>query len=279
MLFEFHTHTTHSRRMKVPVEGLNTPEQMVRHAKKIGLGALAITDHDEIRGALEAMKYAKKYGVVVVPGIEVTTRSGHLVCLGVEEKIKHDMSVDETIDAAHSQGGITIGVHPFDINNDGIKHLAKKADAVEVFNAINIERITNRKAQRYAQLWKKPQVAGSDAHCVEMLGHGVNEISDDADSVDKILKAVSKGCVDIRTKYIPAGVIMRWSVTRLKMSYPFVLDYINTHYTGPKKHVSRGMLNLVRKSPGRVDYFFKALTYFSLGSTICYTAARQAVRK
>ena len=277
MLVELHTHTTYSRRIKVPVEGINTPEEMVRHAAKIGLGAIAITDHDQIRGAIEAKKYAKKYGIIVIPGEEVTTYSGHLLAIGTDEHIQPGMSVENTIDAVHAQGGLAIGDHPFDINNDGIKEKAKLCDAVEVFNAINVERIMNRKSKRFAEMHKKPQVAGSDAHCIEMLGHGVNEI--DADSIDEILSAIKKGRVELRTKYIPAHVLMKWSVTRLKMSYPFVMDYINKHYSWPKNTISRNMLGLVNKSPGRVDYFFRGLAYFSLGSVVCYGAVKSVLNK
>lgn len=272
MLVELHTHTKYSRGTKVPVEGLNTPEEMVRHAAKLGLGAIAITDHDQIKGALEARKFAKKYDIIVIPGEEITTASGHLLAVGVSEFIQPGMSVEDTIDEVHSQGGVAIGDHPFDIKNDGIKELARLTDAIEVFNAINMERITNWKSKRFAELCKMPQVAGSDAHCIEMLGYGLNEIN--AGDIDGVLGAIKKGRVRVRTKYFPAHVLMRWSITRLKLSYPHTLDYINRHYSWPKKAVSRKMLGLVKKSPGRVDYFFKGVTYFGLGSAVVYGAAK-----
>ncbi len=272
MLVELHTHTNYSKGTKVPVEGLHTPEEMVRHAKKIGLGAIAITDHDNIKGALEAKKYAKKYGIVVIPGEEVTTYSGHMLAIGIDEHVQPGMSVEESIDKVHGLGGIAIGDHPFDIKNDGIRELARLTDAVEVFNAINMERLTNRRAKKFALLHKKPQVAGSDAHCIEMLGHGINEI--DADTEDEILSAIKKGNVEIRTKYIPANVLMRWSVTRLQMSYPFVMEYINKHYSLPKRVLSRNMLGLVKKSPGNIDYFLKSLAYFGIGSSVIYSAVK-----
>ncbi len=277
MLVELHSHTTHSRGTQVPVEGLNTPEEMVRHAKSIGLGAIAITDHNKIEGALEAKKYARKYGVVVIPGEEVSTYSGHMLALGVEELIQPGMTVEETIDKIHDLGGITIGDHPFDIHNDGIREKAKLTDAIEIFNAINMDRITNRRAKKFAAIHKKPQVAGSDAHCVEMLGHGINEI--DANDVDGILSSIKKGNVKIRARYIPAHVLMRWSINRLKYSYPYTMDYINKHYSGPKKIVSRNMLGLVNKSPGNIDYLMKSIAYFGLGSAFVYSAFKNTFGK
>jgi len=260
----------------VPVEGLNTPEEMVAHAKKIGLGAIAITDHNEIRGSLEARKYAKKYDIVVIPGEEVTTYSGHMLALGVEELIQPGMTVEATIDAVCDQGGITIGDHPFDIKNDGIKEKARLTDAIEVFNAINLERFSNNRSKRFAELHKKPQVAGSDAHWVEMIGYGINEI--DADDVDSILKAIKKGNVKIKTRYTPANIIMRWSISRLKLSYPYTLSYINKNYSLPKRIITRNLLGLVRKSPGNIDYFLKCLAYFGMGSAVVYSAAKHMFR-
>lgn len=277
MLAEIHTHTIYSKQKNVPVEGLNTPEEMVRHAKRIGLGAIAITDHDEIKGAFEARKFAKKYGMVVITGEEVTTRSGHMLALGINEWIKPGMSVEETIDIAHSQGGIAIGDHPFDIHNDGIKHKAALTDAIEVFNAINMERISNIKSKRFAEKLGKPQVAGSDAHCIEMLGHGVNEI--DASDEDGILKAIKKGDVSIRAKYIPVSVLMHWSIRRLQLSYPYVMAHINKNYSMPKRILSKNMLSLVHRSPGKMDYFFKGMAYFGLGSAVVYSAVREAINQ
>jgi len=276
MLVELHTHSHYSKGTQVPVEGLNSPEEMVWYAKKIGLGAIAITDHDEIKGTLQAMKYAKKYDMVVIPGEEVSTVSGHLLCIGVEKFIKPGMTVEETVDEVHDQDGIAIGDHPFDIKNAGIGELAAKTDVIEVFNAINMERITNIRARKFAQMHKKPQVAGSDAHWTEMIGYGVNGI--DAYDLDGILKAVGKGRVEVQGRYIPAAIIMRWAITRLKLSYPHTLDYINNNYSWPKRVISRHMLGLVKKSPGRIDYLLKSLGYFGLGSAVVYSVMKNTMK-
>ncbi len=276
MLVELHTHTKYSLGTQVPVEGLNTSQEMVKHAKKIGLGAIAITDHDTVKGTIEAKKYAKKYDVVVIPGVEVSTSGGHILAIGVEELINPGMSVEETVEEIHDQGGVAVAPHPFDIKNAGVGELSEKTDAIEAFNAINVDRIANRRAKIFAQNHKKPQLAGSDAHWTEMLGHGINKI--DADNVDGILKAIKKGDLEMRGRYMPAHIIMRWSITRLKLSYPYTLDYINKNYSWPKRVVSRNMLGLVNRSPGRIDYFLKSLGYFGLGSAVVYSLMKDIVR-
>lgn len=272
MLVELHAHTKYSYGTKVPVEGLNTPEEIVRHAARLGIGAIAITDHDTMKGCAAAKRCASKYGIVFIPGEEITTISGHILAIGTDEPVQSGMSVEDTIDDIHDAGGIAIGDHPFDIKGDGIGELARHTDAIEVFNAINMDRISNRKSLKFANIHKKPKVAGSDAHWTEMLGHGLNEMN--AANVDEIIKCIKKGKVVLKTKYMPANIIMKWSVERLKLSYPYTLNYINNNYRWPKRVISRNMLSLVKKSPGKVDYMFKGLTYVGLGSVIMYSAVK-----
>ncbi|MCX6815465.1 MAG: hypothetical protein NT120_01255, partial [Candidatus Aenigmarchaeota archaeon] len=80
-----------------------------------------------------------------------------------------------------------------------------------------------------------------------------------------------------KTKYVSADIIMRWSVARLKLSYPQTMKYIDNNYSFPKDMIARKMLGLVNRSPGRIDYFFKGLTYFGLGSAIIYSAVKNTL--
>ena len=272
MLAELHCHTTYSRGTKIVHEGLNTPRQMVLHAKKLGIGILAVTDHDEIKGALEARKFGKKHGIMIIPSEEVSTASGHLIALGIEKKIPSGMSLEETLDEVHSQGGIAVAPHPFDLEKKGLRELARKCDVIEEFNALNIERVSNIKNRRFVKELGMPSVAGSDAHCIEMMGHGLTRL--DATSVDSALKAIGTGKTEVVAKYIPAGVVLDWSVRRLKLSYSSVVDYINENYSWPKRPIARRLLGLVNRSPGNVDYFFRALAYLGLGSAMVYSAVR-----
>ncbi len=275
MLAELHCHSIYSKRIKVPHEGMDKPKAMLLHAKRLGIDVIAISDHDEFRGAQEAVKPGKNIGIIVIPAEEVTTANGHMIALGIQEKIKPMMSALETIDLIHSQGGIATAPHAFDINNDGLRGLAKHCDAMEAFNAINIDRISNFKGLSFAVENKIPMIAGSDAHSLVMMGRGLTELPDVHD-IDGALNAIRKGRVGVATKkYVPIKVIMDWSMHRLKFSYDFVWDYIEQNYSQPKKLISKRMLSLVNRYPGRTDFLFKAIAYFSLGSVIAYSAAKE----
>ncbi|MBI5060738.1 MAG: PHP domain-containing protein [Candidatus Aenigmarchaeota archaeon] len=274
MLAEMHCHSTYSTGKRILLEGLNTPQQMVACAKKKGIDIVAVTDHDTIRGGLEAAKYAKKYGIIVIPGAEITTRSGHVLALGIKKDILPSLSVEETIERIHAQGGIAIASHPFDVGNEGVGNLALKCDALEAFNAINLERISNWKARLFANKYKFPSVANSDAHCAEMIGYGRTEIYS-SESIDDIFDAIQKGRTKMHAQYIPTKVVMEWSVKRLKVSYAFTLNYMNENYRWPKRAVCAKLLGLVKKSPGNIDYLFRLIAYFSLGNLFVYKAFRE----
>ncbi|MBI4895012.1 MAG: PHP domain-containing protein [Candidatus Aenigmarchaeota archaeon] len=276
MLTELHTHTIFSKGTKLVVEGIDGPEQMLKTAKLKGIQAMAITDHDTIDGYLHAKKLAKKYDVFLIPGEEVTTADGHLVALGITDFIKPQMSLEETLDVIHKQGGIGISSHPFDLKKCGLKEKAQYCDAIEAYNSINLERISNWKARKFAKKWKKPVTAGSDAHSAEMIGNGLNEISAEKD-VDSIIKAIKKGKNKITFRYAPISVVRRWSVIRFKYAYEQTFSHINKNYKGPKKQLSLAMLNLVKKSPGPIDYPIQALACFGVSCSIIYSGVRELI--
>lgn len=278
MLAELHCHSHYSTGKKILLEGLDSPEKMVRYAKKIGLDIIAITDHDTIKGGIEARRFAKKHGIIGIVGEEIKTRKGDVIALGIEEEIQKNLSFEETLELIHEQGGIAIAPHPFDVRGAGIGLLAKHCDATEIFNALNVERISNIKVMRFAKKNSLSKIAGSDAHCKEMLGYGVTNVDVDTNNVDNILKAIKHDKTSLRTKYIPTKIIMEWGVKRLKYSYNFTLNYINTNYGWPKRYVCEKLLNLVNYSPGKIDYVFRLISYFALGNVFLIRAIREILR-
>ena len=77
LIIDLHIHTTAS-------DGSCRPAEVVRLAKKTGLAAIAITDHDTLDGIDEAIEAGKAIGVEVIPGIELSAnfRKGTIHILG-----------------------------------------------------------------------------------------------------------------------------------------------------------------------------------------------------
>jgi len=165
---DLHMHTDHSYDCATPVEVL------LAEAEARGLGAIAVTDHNEISGALEAR--AKARGIKVIVGEEVkTAEQGEVIGLFIEQKIRRGMSLEETIAEIKRQGGLVYVPHPFDRMHavPDYKHLLAvldDVDAIEVFNPRVAIAEFNAEAVRFAAKYRIIAGAGSDAHVTQGLG-------------------------------------------------------------------------------------------------------------
>ena len=104
-----------------------------------------------------------------------TAHEGEVIGLFIEEKIPRGMSLRETIDAIHAQGGLAYVPHPFDRLHavPDYEHLLKVVediDVLEVFNARVAVRGFNEEAQRFADKYRIVAGAGSDSHVPQGLG-------------------------------------------------------------------------------------------------------------
>ncbi len=165
---DLHMHTDHSYDCATPVEVL------LAEARQRGLGAIAVTDHNEISGALEAR--AKADGIKVIVAEEVKTAGeGEVIGLFIEEKIPRGLTLQETIDEIKRQGGLVYVPHPFDRMHSvpDYEHLLEvldDVDAIEVFNPRVAISEFNEEALRFALKYRIPAGAGSDAHVPQGLG-------------------------------------------------------------------------------------------------------------
>jgi glycosyltransferase involved in cell wall biosynthesis len=166
---DLHMHTDHSYDCATPVEVL------LAEAAARGLGAIAITDHNEISGALQARDRAPR-GVKVIVAEEVKTADqGEVIGLFIREKIPRGLSLQETIAEIKRQGGLVYVPHPFDRLHSvpDYKHLLDvldDVDAIEVFNPRVAITEFNEEAVRFAAKYRIPAGAGSDAHVPQGLG-------------------------------------------------------------------------------------------------------------
>ncbi len=182
---DLHVHTTYSS------DSVITPKELVFYAKKRGLTAVAVTDHNQVEGAL---KIAKETSFLIIPGTEVSSLNGHIVGLNVGERIPRGLSAAETVDRIHDAGGIAIACHPFALFKGSIgKHVSAKFDAVEAINAsaFPFGRAT-RQAHLLAERLRLPKVAGTDAHYGPVIGQAYTLIDAEAD-VEAVVKAIAKG--------------------------------------------------------------------------------------
>ncbi len=169
---DLHMHTSWSHDCSIE------PQELVDYAAAIGLGAIAVTDHNVFGGALEAVEAAHGRDLIVIPGEEVKTDGqGEVIGLFLQEEIPRGMSFADTIAAIRDQDGLVYVPHPFDRMHtvpDAAalhRHLAE-IDVFEVFNARLLFEASNDEALRFARKYNLMMGAGSDAHVLPGVGTG-----------------------------------------------------------------------------------------------------------
>ena len=168
---DLHMHTDHSPDCATPVEVL------LETARDRGLGAIAITDHNEVSGALEARRIAEGMDdIKVIVAEEVkTAEQGEVIGLFLEEKIPRGMTMAETIAAIRAQGGLVYVPHPFDRfhsvpDYEHLLDIVEEIDVLEVFNPRVALTAFNEEAERFARKYRIVPGAGSDSHVAQGLG-------------------------------------------------------------------------------------------------------------
>jgi hypothetical protein len=194
---DLHMHTDHSGDCATPVAVL------LQTARAQGLGAIAVTDHNEISGALEAQALSAEYGVKVVVAEEVKTASqGEVIGLFLREKIPRGMTLGETVAEIRRQGGLVYVPHPFDRMHsvpdyEHLLDIVGEVDAIEVYNPRVAIGSFNEEAARFAAKYRIPAGAGSDAHVAQGLG-SVRVRMRDFDGPEEFLESLREA--DILTR-------------------------------------------------------------------------------
>jgi predicted metal-dependent phosphoesterase TrpH len=166
---DLHMHTTAS-------DGMGTVEEVLEHVQyNTDLDVIAITDHDEIRGAWAARDLAAKrnYRFEIIMAQEVTSRHGHILIYGIEEPFKMFQSLEKTVEWAHERNGVVIIPHPLSfmtlsVGEKKLRSLFDKSIAVDGIEVLNpsIAGYVRRHRVRdvNSQEWHLAEIGNSDAH-------------------------------------------------------------------------------------------------------------------
>ncbi|MBO0888534.1 PHP domain-containing protein [Candidatus Bathyarchaeota archaeon] len=164
-------------------------EDIVPSIRRAGLDGIAITDHNTLSAPVieEAL---------LIPGIEVSSREGHIIGLGVRNPIPRGLSAEDTIRGIKQEGGVSIVAHPYDLYRSAInpEKLTMLPDALEVINSASIfHSITWKKARAFAKSRNLSQTAGSDSHIPETIGKAFTTIDCEERTPESVLDAIRKG--------------------------------------------------------------------------------------
>jgi predicted metal-dependent phosphoesterase TrpH len=209
---DLHTHSFFSG------DGVSSPEDLIAGARAKGLHGIAITDHN----TCDAITYLLEKGLMrldglpvdnflILPGVEITTAEGHLLCIGATLPFLKGKRALEVCDMIHQRGGLAVPPHPYDLFRAGIRLSTLERlpiDAIEVFNAATTLRRYNRYAFKYAQLRGLPMTAASDAHHAAAVGTAYTILNTDDFSVKGILAQILKSN-ELNQKYLTPRDSMR----------------------------------------------------------------------
>lgn len=204
---DFHVHSEES------FDGHEPIELILEHAAAIGLDGVVVTDHDRIRASKRAAKLAPEYGLIGIPGVEVSTRHGHLLAVGVEDRPKPGKPLSETVERTRDLGGIAIVPHPFQRSRHGIRRrYVDDVDAIETYNSMLFTGFRNRHARRFAERQGYPKIGASDAHYLMNVGlaYTTVHVEPDADITteadvdgEKLIDAILEGKTRIEGRRTP----------------------------------------------------------------------------
>lgn len=172
---DLHAHTHFSR------DGLTTPERFVRACIEHGLTCVAVSDHNNLVGALEVAKLAP---FRVILSEEIKSTEGEIIGWFLHEGIPKGLTPEDTVRAIRAQGGLVCVPHPFDrlrrspLKTAALLRILPEVDAVEAFNARTTLRADNARSAAFVREHGKVASAGSDAHWHPEIGGAYIEMPD-----------------------------------------------------------------------------------------------------
>ena len=213
MRLDLHVHTRFSKDSHAPIASV------VKHCQKAGLSVVAITDHNNIQGALEVQS-AAPFQVII--GEEIKSAAGDIIGLFLQEEIPGGLPAVETAQLVKDQGGLVAVPHPFcrlrptALGLGALLEILPLVDLIEGFNSHSVMPGDNARGEKFAQQHSLPMVACSDSHSALELGRTFTEVPDEEfnGTPEGLLRAVKLG--HMAGKYPNPFLLMAPGFARLR---------------------------------------------------------------
>lgn len=174
---EFHVHTRFSK------DSILNKFLILIMCKIKKIKLISITDHNEVKGAIEYQRFLRKFGIEVIIGEEIMTDSGEIIGLFIKNKIEPFQTPEETIKQIRKQNGIVYLPHPYDekrhktvLKEEKQIKLQKQFDFIEIHNGRNISDKYSEMQQSIQEKLGITPIIGSDAHTFIEIGRNYVEI-------------------------------------------------------------------------------------------------------
>jgi predicted metal-dependent phosphoesterase TrpH len=186
-LVDMHIHTNFSPDCYIPIE--ETLRELIGK-----VNAITITDHDSICNYSEQnlKAFEIKYQIkVFMNSVEISTQQGDILAYGISAMPSNRLDPEHVIDIIHSEGGIAVAAHPFDILGVGELVFDLNFDAIEI-NGLR-SKMLNQQAKEAAEILGLPLIGGSDSHGYNSIGTCATEFEKPIKTMEDIIKQIKKG--------------------------------------------------------------------------------------
>ncbi len=196
--FDLHTHSFYSSDCK------SHPKDIIKQAVQRKLSGLAITDHNTTKFHHQDYKDDR---LIILAGVEISTKSGHIIGLGLKDDVKKGLSVEETIEKILDMNGLPIASHPFDFTRKGIgrKIYSLKEITVETLNGSSPFDYFNDRAKKWAAQNSLPVTGGSDSHRIKDIGMAYTVFDNEVNNIDDAIEQIRRRKTTVGGTHLTLG--------------------------------------------------------------------------
>lgn len=194
---DFHIHTS----MDTEDDFISySPKNLVRYAAKKGFEVLSITHHNDVYFNRDIASFAKRKGILLIPGVEAKVEGKHTVLINYDGKRVNSF---RQLERARNEGALVVAPHPYFIQRTCLGR--KLVQNIDLFDAIEYSHFylpylnLNKKAVKVARKYGKTLLGNSDAHYLYQFGTTYSLVDADK-NVNSVLEAIRKGNVNLKSK-------------------------------------------------------------------------------
>ncbi len=213
MKADLHAHTHFSR------DALTSVETFVRRYQQAGIDCVAVSDHNNVDGAL-AVREIASFQVIISE--EIRSTEGEIIGLFLQESVRKGLTPEDTVRAIREQSGLVLVPHPFDrlrrspLREEALLRILPQVDVIEVFNSRTVFRGDDERARRFAEEHGKPMSAATDAHTPWEIGLAYTEMPPFEGPGD-FLVALGKGRVVGRRSFVGFHLLSTWAKIKWRL--------------------------------------------------------------
>lgn len=199
MIIDLHVHTCHGSD-----DSYITIPDLAERAKKAGIDAVCITDHDWFWKPETVEQWCREHDFLILAGVEMNTDDGHMLVFGLNHfkfKMYRTEYLRQEVDKV---GGVMIYAHPHRRNLRGDEEVEADVERVskyQVFDYVDIiethnGRSTERQNRFSLELCRKlglKAAGGSDAHQLTDIPSSATEFDAEITCVDDLIGELKAG--------------------------------------------------------------------------------------